>query len=102
LTATAIASHRHPELDKVGEVMALHPARSAVIIGHTDVVGEARYNRMLSALRAAEVRDYLVDKFGVDPERIITEGRGEDEPIASNESYGGRVANRRIEVVLVN
>jgi OmpA-OmpF porin, OOP family len=53
-------------------------------------------------LRAAEVRDYLVDKFGVDPERIITEGRGEDEPIASNERYEGRVANRRIEVVLVN
>ena len=51
----------------------------------------------LSKLRAASVRDYLISK-GVDASKIITTGKGETKPIASNETKEGRAKNRRVEI----
>ncbi len=67
------------------------------IIGHTDDKGDEKDNMSLSKLRAASVRDYLIST-GVDASKIITTGKGETSPIASNETKEGRAKNRRVEI----
>jgi outer membrane protein OmpA-like peptidoglycan-associated protein len=68
------------------------------VIGHTDSNGEPDANRRLSLKRAQAVRDYLVGTFGFDRKRFEVDGRGEDEPTTSNDTPGGRRANRRVDV----
>ena len=67
------------------------------IIGHSSSEGEADYNRDLSQRRAQSVVEALV-ALGLDGSRISAAGRGEDEPIASNDDEAGRSLNRRVEV----
>jgi outer membrane protein OmpA-like peptidoglycan-associated protein len=72
---------------------------NATIIGHTDNQGGRAYNQRLSEARAAAVLSWLV-QHGIDPNRLKSEGRGMDKPVASNETEEGRALNRRTEVVL--
>ena len=51
--------------------------RPFTLIGHTDAVGDEAYNLRLSRSRAGEVRRYLVEECGIDPQRVRAEGRGE-------------------------
>ena len=67
------------------------------ITGHTDSVGNNAYNQGLSERRANAVKDYFV-VLGVDPSRLRSDGRGEDSPVASNETDAGRAQNRRVEL----
>ncbi len=69
------------------------------VIGHTDSVGTDTNNQKLSIERADSVRDFLNDR-GVSGGRIEVTGRGEREPIASNETVEGRAKNRRVEIFL--
>jgi len=69
------------------------------VIGHTDSVGTDANNQKLSVERADSVRDFLNDR-GVSGNRIEVTGRGEREPIASNETVEGRAKNRRVEIFL--
>lgn len=66
--------------------------------GHTDAVGPADYNRELSERRAQTVARFL-EAQGVSPGRLRTAGRGEEEPVASNDDEAGRARNRRVELV---
>ena len=66
------------------------------VAGHTDNKGSDRYNLRLSQQRARSVRDYLVEQ-GVDPDRLVSKGYGETEPIDSNFTESGRTRNRRVE-----
>jgi OOP family OmpA-OmpF porin len=75
-------------------------AYAAVIIGHTDSSGNADYNMKLSQRRAQAVSDYLVST-GVDAGKLRIVGRGEDAPIASNDTKKGQAQNRRVEVVTI-
>ena len=71
------------------------------IIGHTDSKGSESYNEKLSMRRAVSVKEKLLE-LGLSPDRIVgLEGRGELEPVASNETEEGRAQNRRIEFNLV-
>lgn len=70
------------------------------IVGHTDDVGDDDYNMALSEQRAESVRDYLVGK-GLDASKVVTTGKGETMPIASNNTPEGRAENRRVEVLLL-
>ncbi|MEO0424254.1 MAG: OmpA family protein [Pseudomonadota bacterium] len=70
-----------------------------LVEGHTDNVGNAQDNQVLSAARAGAVVTALVD-LGVDAVRLESEGFGESSPVASNESASGRALNRRIVVRL--
>ena len=72
---------------------------NATIIGHTDNQGERAYNQRLSEARAAAVLSWLV-QHGINPNRLTSEGRGMDKPVASNETEEGRALNRRTEVLL--
>ncbi|MGD8477700.1 MAG: OmpA family protein, partial [Burkholderiales bacterium] len=68
--------------------------------GHTDSIGSAESNLVLSERRANTVAEYLVTR-GVKRERTIVVGAGEDYPVASNSTVEGRALNRRVELSLL-
>lgn len=70
------------------------------IIGHTDNVGKDEANQRLSEGRANAVRQDLIEK-GIDADRIEAEGRGESEPIDTNDTEEGRQNNRRVEIEIL-
>lgn len=76
-----------------------YPETNVEVIGHTDNVGEASYNLSLSRRRAAAVASELFAN-GVASGRVVTIGKGEDEPVASNLTPEGRAQNRRVVVVI--
>ncbi|NNF14668.1 MAG: OmpA family protein [Gemmatimonadetes bacterium] len=70
-----------------------------LVVGHTDSTGEAAYNQSLSERRADSARTFLVDG-GLEADRVTALGRGEEEPIDSNDTEAGRQENRRVEVAI--
>ena len=70
------------------------------IIGHTDNVGSDSANQVLSEGRANAVREDLIER-GIDPSRLEAEGRGESQPIDTNDTEEGRQNNRRVEVEIL-
>ena len=70
------------------------------IIGHTDSVGSDAANQKLSEGRAAAVREDLI-KRGILADRIEAEGRGESQPVDTNETEEGRQNNRRVEIEIL-
>lgn len=76
-----------------------YPNTTVDVLGHTDNTGTAAYNQNLSSRRASAVASVLMDA-GVRPSRVRSFGRGEDEPIASNQTTEGRRQNRRVEIVI--
>ena len=85
-------------LAAAGRFIAAHPAVQVRIVGHTDASGDDQRNLELSGRRAEAVRAYLADRFDLPESRLLAEGKGELEPIASNETAAGRQANRRVEI----
>lgn len=71
-----------------------------IAVGHTDSIGAADYNQRLSVRRAESVKSYLVSK-GIEANRVYTEGKGESQPVASNQTRDGRAKNRRVEIEVV-
>ena len=69
------------------------------ITGHTDSTGAESYNMQLSVARANSVANYFKSQ-GVLAQRIYTQGMGETQPIASNDTPEGRAQNRRVEILL--
>jgi outer membrane protein OmpA-like peptidoglycan-associated protein len=77
-----------------------YPNTDVLIVGHTDAVGDNAYNQALSERRSAAARLYLTAQ-GVASSRLRAMGRGETEPIATNDSDAGRQQNRRVEIAIV-
>lgn len=103
LFATDSASLR-PDL--VSDIRAVagnlnsYPNSTVQVLGHTDSTGDATYNQNLSFRRAESVALVLVNQ-GVSAGRVVSVGRGESQPIASNLSPEGRQQNRRVEIVIL-
>jgi outer membrane protein OmpA-like peptidoglycan-associated protein len=76
-----------------------YPDSDVLIVGHTDSIGNENYNMGLSNRRAQSAKNFLVQQ-GIPTDRIQTEGRGELEPIAPNDTETGRQENRRVEVAI--
>ncbi len=76
-----------------------YPNTDAMIVGHTDAVGSDDYNLGLSQRRAEAAAQYLISQ-GISRSRLTTLGKGEREPVASNDSDYGRQQNRRVEVAI--
>lgn len=89
-------------LDEVAQLIKNHPELVKIRVeGHTDTVGDAKSNLALSKRRAIAVRQYLVER-GVDPDRLIAEGYGGDNPIAENTTDAGRAKNRRVAFTILD
>ncbi|NQY27170.1 MAG: OmpA family protein [Piscirickettsiaceae bacterium] len=86
-----------PTLQKVSAILQRYPNTIIHVVGHTDSIGSEGYNMDLSYRRAQSVVDYF-NSDGVPASRLITEGRGEAEPRANNETEAGRQLNRRVEI----
>ncbi len=86
-------------LEKVQASMLAFPDVNVTIAGHTDSVGSDDDNRTLSLRRAQAVKDWLVAR-SISASRIKVVGKGEAEPIATNDTAEGRAKNRRIEFVV--
>ena len=89
----------YPVLDSVVIVLDEYNQTYIDIIGHTDSKGSKQYNQQLSEKRAKSVAHYL-EKHAVTPQRLLSDGMGEDHPIASNDTREGRAQNRRVEIKL--
>ena len=76
-----------------------YPDSQLLIVGHTDNVGDDAYNQSLSERRANSAAAYLGSQ-GVARTRIATSGKGEAEPVSTNDSEAGRQQNRRVEVAI--
>ena len=92
-----IKPQMRPMLDQFAYGLKGNPAATVRIIGYTDSTGTDAINNPLSVNRAASTRDYLAS-HGVDPNRIVIDGRGARDPIADNNTAEGRARNRRVEV----
>lgn len=77
-----------------------YPGTDVKVYGHTDNIGTAAVNQTVSEKRAAAVKTYAVSQ-GVPASRLVTAGKGFNEPIADNSTEAGRAANRRVEIVIV-
>ncbi len=97
--SSAISADFYPVLGSVAKVINEYEKTYVDIYGHTDSVGDAAYNMSLSQRRADSVSRYLQTR-NVLPQRIMTQGMGEDQPIASNDTEQGRSQNRRVEIRL--
>ena len=71
------------------------------IVGHTDADGSDAANLDLSKRRAAAVKDMLAKEFGIDESRMETDGKGESEPIDTNDTPAGKANNRRVEFIKI-
>ncbi len=98
--SAAIKPAFHRTLDKVADILKRYKRSVVRITGHTDNIGSSAYNLRLSQRRADAVAWYLEDR-GVEPTRIASEGRGETEPRASNNTEAGRQLNRRVDILIV-
>ncbi len=76
-----------------------YPESELLIVGHTDATGDDSYNQRLSERRANAAAAYL-ETQGIARSRVRTSGRGESEPVASNDAEDGRQQNRRVEVAI--
>lgn len=97
--SAALAAPTKMALRDLAKVLKQFEKTIVHVVGHTDSRGSAAYNQKLSERRARLVAAYLA-KRGVNPARIMTWGRGESEPIASNETRAGRARNRRVDIVI--
>ena len=96
-----LLSSSETELTMLHGLLIKNETLGIEIIGHTDNVGSTEDNLQLSLNRAESVKTALVAK-GIMSERILTEGRGEEDPIASNETEEGRAENRRTTLRLIS
>jgi len=95
----ALLPESEPLLREVADLLQAHRELDRVRVeGHTDTRGTPAQNMELSVRRAAAVRRWLVEKGGVEPSRLESQGFGQTQPVASNATIQGRAMNRRIEL----
>ena len=85
-------------LDDIAEYMKSSQRQNVkfIIEGHTDERGTAEYNKLLSQKRAESTKRYLVEKHGIDPDRLITQGFGEERPLNRAHNEQAWAKNRRV------
>jgi outer membrane protein OmpA-like peptidoglycan-associated protein len=85
-------------LNIIGKRLVDHPEATIMLTGCNSNTGLEKGNQQLSAMRASAVRDYLLSVWGIEPERIQTEGRNLPEKPSSNRTEEGKAENRRVEI----
>lgn len=88
-----MATNTNPTIRLIPTSLRIRPSTA----GHTDSVGSDTYNQALSERRASSVAAYMLG-MGLAPNKLTSEGRGESQPVADNETDEGRAKNRRVEL----
>jgi outer membrane protein OmpA-like peptidoglycan-associated protein len=86
-------------LTELAKSLQKYPDSQLLIVGHTDNVGDASYNQRLSERRSNSAAAYLAAQ-GVARTRLAASGKGESEPVSTNDTDAGRSQNRRVEVAI--
>ncbi|MCX6225267.1 MAG: OmpA family protein [Bacteroidia bacterium] len=86
-------------LKGIADVLKENPDVRVKIIGHTDSDGADAANLDLSKRRGASVKDELVKNFSIDPSRLESDGLGESQPVAPNDTPVNKSMNRRVEFI---
>ena len=93
-----IKPESQPIIEQIVTLLMDHPDLKLSIEGHTDNVGDAKSNKVLSEQRAKSVLEAIVNK-GIDSGRLSAVGWGQEKPVADNRTEDGRAKNRRVEIV---
>lgn len=96
---TRILPMSEQSMSDLAQFLLENPTVTILITGHTDAVGSDEANQKLSEGRANAVREDLI-KRGVAAERLAAEGKGETQPVDTNDTEEGRQNNRRVEFVI--
>jgi outer membrane protein OmpA-like peptidoglycan-associated protein len=95
-----MSANARDNLNQVADALKQQPSDATFHVrGYTDSTGPDAENQKLSTKRAQTVAERL-EQSGIQPSRIRVEGRGEADPIATNDSEEGRAANRRVEIIV--
>lgn len=86
-------------LKEIADILKENPTIRIKVVGHTDSDGDETSNLDLSKRRSASVKNELVTKFACDAARLETDGKGESEPLADNNSAVNKAKNRRVEFI---
>ena len=97
--STNIGNALRSDLRALSDNLQRYPGSTVIVNGHTDSTGSASYNLSLSQGRADAVAAVLIAN-GVSSGRIRPIGRGEHDPIATNQTSAGRAQNRRVDIVI--
>jgi outer membrane protein OmpA-like peptidoglycan-associated protein len=85
----------------VDDIKSIPTSGAIRVYGYTDARASKEYNKELAEDRAKSVQEWLQTEGGIDASRISTQGVGEKNPIATNETPKGRQLNRRVSIVVV-
>lgn len=96
-----LSESSYTELLRVVKLMKENPTLKVEIAAHTDDVGSAEYNTILSNKRSQSVVDYLIDNQ-VQPSKFVARGYGETLPLVMNDSEENRAKNRRVELKILD
>ncbi len=96
---STIMESNKADLREFAETLKTYPDTELLIVGHTDNVGSNSFNQGLSKKRAGAVSNYLAAS-GVSQSRLSTQGKGETQPVVSNNSEDNRSQNRRVEIAI--
>ena len=93
-----IKQESEPVLKQIVQAMMDNPTWKLTVEGHTDNIGGDAYNLDLSKRRAAAVKQALVTRYHIAPDRLSADGFGASSPIDTNDTLEGRARNRRVEL----
>lgn len=88
-------------IKEIANMLKSNAGAKVMIVGHTDSDGDEGKNLELSKRRAESVKKALVKDFGVDTNLLSTDGKGEGNPVAGNDTPQGKANNRRVEFLAV-
>ena len=95
--SSTIETESEDILNTIGKVLEDNPDLQYLVIGHTDNVGDSEKNKTLSQQRAKAVIDYFIANFEISKSNLIPVGKGESEPVATNDTENGKQQNRRVQ-----
>ena len=97
--SSTLSGSAQTTFNKIATTLKDYDKTAIHVVGHTDSSGSDEYNQKLSQQRAQTVAQALT-AGGVNTQRLLTWGRGEAEPIATNDTEQGRAENRRVDIVI--
>src|SRR5690606_17388013 len=99
VNSDVIKSESGPILKEMATTLQENPTVNIKIIGHTDSDGDVNANLILSKKRSLAVKNALINFYGISASRMEVDGKGESQPLQTNDSESGKAQNRRVEFI---